>query len=76
MVKHLNVIPEHFYRYRSLKTQDQLDRELKAIEENYVWCSTYRDMNDPMEGTYNPSQLLLLRKEFQVFEENVFQRKS
>lgn len=51
------VIPSTLYRYRSLRRigqndHDVLDRELRAIEEGYIWASPYMDMNDPMEGVF------------------------
>lgn len=41
--------PEFLYRYRSLEKYDQ---EIKAIKEGYIWCSNYKDKNNPMEGYY------------------------
>jgi hypothetical protein len=49
------VIPRHLYRYRSMKN---LEREIQSIESGYVFCSSYKDMNDPMEGFYSASKLL------------------
>ena len=43
------VEPRRLYRYRSL---EHIDRELLAIEEAYLFCSSYRELNDPMEGRY------------------------
>jgi hypothetical protein len=49
------VIPKHLYRYRSLTN---FELEIEAIERGFVYCSTYRAMNDPMEGFYSSSKLL------------------
>ena len=42
------VLPPRLYRYRSVRSIDLVDRELDAIFNNYVWCSPYRDLNDPI----------------------------
>lgn len=57
--------PLRLYRYRSLRTRlvdgerridlGALDRELKAIEEGYIYCPQFTEMNDPMEGLYRAS---------------------
>jgi Protein of unknown function (DUF2971) len=49
------VVPRHLYRYRSLTA---FERELATIESGYLYCSTYKAMNDPMEGFYSSSKLL------------------
>lgn len=51
------VVPARLYRYRSLrrigqKNSDILDREMKAIERNHLWCSDFNSLNDPMEGAF------------------------
>lgn len=49
------VLPEYFYRYRSLGPEwplDILDRELDAIVNPYIWCSDFLNLNDPMEGYF------------------------
>lgn len=35
-----------------------LDREVEAIQKNYVFCPRYEEMNDPMEGSHRESALL------------------
>lgn len=56
--------PIWLYRYRSLKADPArdgqadpaaMDRELDAIRRGYIYCSTYRKMNDPMEGFFQSS---------------------
>jgi len=49
------VEPRRLYRYRS---PEDLDREIGAIEEAYLYCAVYEDLNDPMEGLFASSQLL------------------
>jgi Protein of unknown function (DUF2971) len=43
------VEPRRLYRYRSL---DKFDQEMESIEQSYLFCSAYRDLNDPMEGRF------------------------
>ena len=47
------VEPRRLYRYRSL---EKFDRELAAIERGYLFCSAYKDLNDPMEGRFTSSR--------------------
>lgn len=49
------VQPPRLYRYRSLK---ELDRELEAIEERYLYCAAFGTLNDPMEGLFSTSRSL------------------
>jgi Protein of unknown function (DUF2971) len=46
------VRPRRLYRYRSLA---DVDRELSAIQEGYLYCSPYMKLNDPMEGLFTSS---------------------
>ncbi len=50
----LPILPPYLYRYRGL-TNDTICREIKMIREQVLWCSFYRDLNDPMEGFYSPT---------------------
>jgi hypothetical protein len=53
------VLPTRLYRYRSLtRDENSLHEEIDAIRENYLWCSDFTRMNDPMEGFYRPSSRL------------------
>jgi hypothetical protein len=49
------VKPHRLYRYRS---SEHVDRELETIEQAYLFCSAYKDLNDPMEGFYSSTQKL------------------
>lgn len=49
------VQPPRLYRYRSL---EELDRELEAIEEPYLYCAAFGSLNDPMEGLFSTSRSL------------------
>jgi hypothetical protein len=54
--------PTWLYRYRSLRQRGEEDnaradsarlaREIDALIEGYIHCSTYNQMNDPMEGFF------------------------
>jgi Protein of unknown function (DUF2971) len=46
------VLPPYLYRYRRLPDDARVEQEIVAIKEKYLWCSTYKGMNDPMEGLY------------------------
>lgn len=48
------VQPQRLYRYRSL---EKLDRELEALEQNYLFCAAYTTLNDPMEGVFRSSKV-------------------
>jgi hypothetical protein len=49
------VNPLRLCRYRSL---EEIDRELSTIELCYIHCSSYDDLNDPMEGLFSSSRTL------------------
>lgn len=55
-------LPSRLYRYRPLdddeKPHDILNRELKAITDGYVFCPTFKEMNDPMEGLHRETKSL------------------
>jgi Protein of unknown function (DUF2971). len=48
-------LPPRLYRYRRLDRPDDLENEISALHEMYVHATTYKGMNDPMEGFYEPS---------------------
>lgn len=52
-------LPRRLYRYRklyssntSVSSKEFQEREIKAIRENYLWCSLFDNLNDPMEGIF------------------------
>ena len=51
-------LPLRLYRYRSLKDDNALKRELDVIKNSYLWCSDFTSLNDPMEGIFRPSSLI------------------
>jgi hypothetical protein len=48
------ILPPYLYRYRGL-TDDTIEREISMIRDQVLWCSSYKKLNDPMEGFYNPT---------------------
>jgi hypothetical protein len=48
-------LPPRLYRYCRLDRPNGLDHEISAIQQHYIHTSTYKGMNDPMEGFYEPS---------------------
>jgi hypothetical protein len=50
----LPILPPYLYRYRKIN-DGTIDQEIAAIREKYLWFSTYKEMNDPMEGFFEPS---------------------
>lgn len=67
------VQPHRLYRYRPF---ENLDRELKAIKEGYLYCARYEDMNDPMEGLFASGHLLREHKRFPEIREAIVGAKS
>jgi hypothetical protein len=62
------VLPEHFFRYRSLGPKDSLDivnREMDAIVQSYIYCGDFLKLNDPMEGDFALTARLMKRPEAQ-----------
>lgn len=68
------VLPAMLYRFRPLR-DDTLAHEISAIREEYIWCSTYRQMNDPMEGFYEPSRRLQRRTRFTRLAKEILDEK-
>jgi len=67
--------PIWLYRYRSLGlstdanifANQQLQREVGALLNGYVYCSTYKKMNDPMEGLYHATSKATMHREYNSF---------
>lgn len=51
------VQPQKLYRYRSLAADKRFKRELEALQQGYIWCSAYDNLNDPMEGVFRSSKV-------------------
>lgn len=67
------VTPRQLYRYRSLVNFDQ---ELEAIEEGYLYCAAYHQLNDPMEGTFTSSRLLKKSPNYRAIRDAVIDNKA
>ncbi len=66
------VKPRRLYRYRPI---EHIQRELEAIEEGYLYCAAYNDMNDPMEGMYAASNRLRNSPVYREFERDILSNK-
>jgi hypothetical protein len=69
----LFVTPQRLYRYWSL---NDYERELDAIEDGYLYCSAYEDLNDPMEGLFTSIRLLRKSANRRAIRDAVVNRKS
>lgn len=49
--------PAHLHRYRPLG--EYAKREIDALLNGYIYCPSYSDMNDPMEGAHRMSARFL-----------------
>lgn len=68
------LLPPRFYRYRSIK-DDKFEQELAAIVSNYLWCSNYRALNDPMEGFYRTSPWVARQSSFEELSREILEGK-
>jgi Protein of unknown function (DUF2971) len=66
-------IPRYLYRYRSLT---KFERELDSIENFYLYCSSYKNMNDPMEGFYSPSKVLEKHPDLELVKTEILSQKT
>ena len=71
------IVPSRLYRYRSLvRSADATDQEIDSILHNYLYCSEFGRMNDPMEGFYRPSKLLSGKSDYKDIVREITARKS
>jgi Protein of unknown function (DUF2971) len=56
--------------------KDVLDRELAAIEQGYLWCSSFDMLNDPMEGTYATTSLVRRSPKYKFARQFFLEQKS
>jgi hypothetical protein len=70
------ILPSYLYRYRSLGGNGSfMNRELEAIKRSYIWCSTFSNLNDPMEGFYSPSALLKAQHDYREIAVAIYRSK-
>jgi len=67
------VQPQRLYRYRSLA---RFDQELDAIKEGYLYCSPYKNLNDPMEGLFSSSQVLRKSEDYREIRSAIIDNNS
>jgi len=80
----LPILPEFLFRYRPLTGPDDevygpgtvFDRELKAIMEPYLWCADFKNLNDPMEGLFDPTRRLKKHSRWQTVVDAIIEGKS
>jgi DUF2971 family protein len=65
--------PAELYRYRSLK---KCDRELDAIEQKFLYCSSFNKLNDPMEGMFRSNPRLRLHDNYSAVIDSILQNKT
>ena len=71
------ILPTRLYRYRGLtRSANAIDQEVDAISENYIYCSDFEGMNDPMEGFFRPSKLLKGSAEYRDIARDIVSSKS
>jgi hypothetical protein len=68
------VRPQRLYRYRAIT--NHVDREIEAIEQGYLHCSAYTDLNDPMEGSFRSSSLLRRDDKYRIIKSEIMGQKS
>jgi hypothetical protein len=61
------------YRYRAI---EKLTRELDAIEQGYLYCSPYSQLNDPMEGVFSSSEILRNSANYRTVRNAIRDKKS
>src|ERR1700758_4410459 len=53
-----------------------LDREIEAIKDAYLYCAVYTDLNDPMEGSFRSSTLLRSNDKYRSIRSAIMDEKS
>jgi hypothetical protein len=73
----LPILPSRLHRYRSLtRNRRAVDEEIDSIVNNYIYCSDFSHMNDPMEGFYRPSELLKGSDDYRAIVKEITASKS
>src|SRR5689334_15026167 len=70
------VQPRSLYRYRSVKEDRLLNRELDAIQNHHLYCSAYTELNDPMEGSFSSSKLVRKSERYRQVKAAIIDNKA
>ncbi len=65
--------PTELYRYRSLR---ECNRELEAIEQKFLYCSSFNTLNDPMEGMFRSHPRLKLHDNYSAVLDSIVENKT
>ena len=68
-------LPPRLYRYCRLDRPDDIEHEVDAFRKRYIHASTYKGMNDPMEGFYAPSARLTREPHWRETYRNILNAK-
>jgi hypothetical protein len=68
-------LPQRLFRYRSFVRPQGIDEELKAITDDYIWCSDFTVLNDPMEGSCIPDPSQTNLNTYQSIIYAIYERK-
>lgn len=69
-------LPLRLYRYCRLDRPRDVENEIDAIVRRYIYCSSYKRMNDPMEGFYEPSVRLKREPEWRKTFRSILEAKQ
>jgi hypothetical protein len=64
--------PRYLYRYRSLEKSEQLDWVISSIANKSLFCSGFKRLNDPMEGSYEASLRLKRLSDYPLIRDRIF----
>ncbi len=68
------VLPRLLYRYRTI-SEETIDREIDALDSNYLWFSKYRALNDPMEGFYGATARVKKNNGYDIIAKEILHEK-
>ncbi|MBW8638195.1 DUF2971 domain-containing protein [Hoeflea sp. WL0058] len=69
------ILPPRLFRYRPLGSIELADQELGAILNNFLWCSRYSALNDPMEGFFGASPWLSKQTTYKKLADEILNQK-
>jgi Protein of unknown function (DUF2971) len=68
--------PKHLYRYRSINSEERMDRELDSLRDHTLLGSHFERLNDPMEGTYRAGSHLTKHRNYAAIRSHIFDEKA